>query len=102
MIRYNEQKRIDITDTMLDTAGFTADEKTKVIGVVVSRNVDSDNNCNFNMHIGNRGDWNVSASATLPEHTVDEVFNKLLEITLQSIRGTLGTVVPEPAGNSEE
>ena len=104
MIRYNEQKRITLTSTMLNTAGFTADEQKNVDSAVVNRNVDSDNNCSFSMSIGQRGEWSINVSGTLPEDSLDTVFNKLMSVTLHSLRGTLGqdVVAPTPVDSGED
>ena len=92
MIKFNEQKKINITDSMLSPLGYNEDERKQMQNANVTRSVDSDNNCSFSMNVGNRGEWSLHVAGTLPEDTIDTVFSKLLSVTLDSIRGTMGTV----------
>ena len=85
-MRFNEQKQVAIPLSMLDSLGYTVEEKAQFEGIKINRNIDSDNNISMRFSLGTRGEWTITVDGNLLEDVPRVMMEKLLEYALKSIR----------------
>ena len=93
MITYNEVRQITAPVSTLDTLGYTAGEKTKMEEATIFRTISHDGDCNLNIHF--EPHWSVRVSGELPGDTIENITNKLWDVSLKSLRGTMGQPVTQ-------